>query len=177
MKNFILIAGHEGDNFGNVTKFGVEKNETKRLIDELIISLYQKGLSIYNKNDVFSFKKVISWINSIKNKPTTTIEFHFNYNNNKTISGTEILIPINYNIDELELAKKLSKIIAITIPTKLIENSLCPGIKKSEFSQITKNHLIIEVCHISNELDMFKYRNNFNQLVENLSNYLLKISK
>lgn len=178
MRNFILIAGHQTLHPGYVTKFGVECQDTKNLTLQLIDDLYKKGLPIYNPyKSKFTFKNIKAWLYLKFIKPTTEIEFHFNLGK-KGECGVEIGINKEYTKEELELAKKLSKVISITLDIKLRNCVLGPGVTiNNDFIKKTKNKLLIEVCFISNEVDMFKYRDKFIHLVDKISNYLIKISK
>ncbi len=188
MKTLYITAGHSvaGPDKGASSPYGVEAVEARKFVTDLSKALYKKGVYVYTDNDNWTLLETINWLGTKVKAPDTTIDIHFNAFN-ATSTGTEVLIADSHTEKELELAYNIVKIISETleIPTRGDLNGY-KGVKTESQSQhprlgilstnklATASNVLVELCFISNPIEMQKYRANYNLLIEKLSDYLAK---
>lgn len=186
MKTLYITAGHstKGPDKGAVSQYGVEADEARKFVTDLSKSLYKQGVYVYTDDDKWTLTETINWLGTKVKAPDTTIDIHFNAFNS-TSTGVECLIPDKYNEKELSIAFNISKIISGTL--RIITRGEVEGWKgvktesESQHSRLgilssnklsTSNNVLVEICFISNPIDMQKYRGEYNRLIENLTFYL-----
>lgn len=177
-----LIAGHQVVNGKGNGAFGIdgfdEALEARKLVQDIIRRLtFIEGVKtsdILTDNDGWSLKSVIGWLAKKVTRECITIDFHFNAFHTNKANGTEVLIANTHTNSERNFATRISEIISVTLGTKN------RGVKTESQSQhprlgmlsgggaIAKN-LLVEVCFITNEEDIRKYRNKYWVLVEKIS--------
>ncbi len=142
----------------------------------------------YTESDQWSLRKVISWLKARLTFSKIAIDFHFNSHIAQKATGVEVIIPKHYNSKELKLAKELAEIISDTLGIKkrrgrLYYHNNIPGVKTENESQYKRIgilskvqgiNILIETCFISNPYDMIKYRDYYDELVNNIATIIAK---
>ena len=159
----LLIAGHGAGDPGACSNYGVEANETRRVVNELktLFGGYDVAVDIYpiNRNayeDIGNGCLQVNFANY-----DYVLEVHFNSAANVEAAGVEIWVtPIEKGITvEQSIVNKVS--------TLRYKNR---GVKREDFRVIrtAKNKgvsaALIETCFISNKNDMDKYNNKFSSV-------------
>lgn len=177
-----LLAGHTVVNGKGTGAFGVngfdEAVEALRLRDDLTAALRAKGVKVVNEVNDSPLAKVVAWLRSLVKAEDTVIEIHFNAGP-ETASGVETLIDDTPTQQERLRAQALSLCVstALKIPmrgkvgVKLESESQHSSLAIISVPSVAVN-LLLEVCFCSNQMDLLKYRKNYEQLVTNLANVI-----
>lgn len=185
MKTVYITAGHGGNDPGAVSQFGKEAEEARKFVTSVAKSLYKKGVFTYTDDNKWSLSQVISWLGTKIKSSDYTIDIHFNAGP-ATATGVEVLIPEKWNTKEFEMAKGIASIISKTLNLRLRSGKVGNGVKTESESQHSRigilsnnrlsaaNNVLVEICFISNKTDMESYKNNYDLLIENVSNYIAK---
>lgn len=160
---------------GNGLIEGVEAAKIRKRTVEIMKSKYNV-VTIIDKDDSI-LSETIAFA---KNKLTTdaiVIDIHFNAGP-VTATGVECLVPKEYTLFELELARKISVNMSeiMQIPLRGILNGRA-GVKDEAsshhgrlgFMRLTGENVLIELCFISNPSDVKKYLDNFERICESLA--------
>ncbi len=181
-KKIFLTAGHQvinGKGTGASSKFGDEAVEALRIRNSLTQVLRAKGLQVLNDVPSDTLTKVINWVKSIVAKDDVLIDIHFNAGPSQA-NGTEVFIPKEYTKTEVAFGTALAKAISTALGTKLRTGRMAyAGIKTEDESQHTRigvlsgptmaTNALIEVCFITNEIDMSSYRNHYEKMINELA--------
>lgn len=157
----LLIAGHGAGDPGACSNYGIEANETRRVVNMLksqfgvynnaIVDVYPIGRNAYE--DVKNGTVQVNFANY-----DYVLEIHFNSAGNVSANGVEVWVtPSESGITVEQLI--VNKIASL--------GYLNRGVKREDFAVIrsAKNKgvssALVEVCFISNQSDMDKYNKNF----------------
>ncbi len=163
-----ISAGHSNlptKDQGAIYKPFIEGNEAalfcqtlKNNLDNLLVSNYLDPFENFLKDTLNAYKNLVK-------KTDFAIDFHFNANENTTISGTEILVNTKTEKTK-QIATELLKMISSTLQ---IESRGIKGEADSQHNRLGFLHLpcesmIVEICFLSNKKDMDKYKKNQQEL-------------
>lgn len=178
MNNIIrLIAGHNGEGSGAVSPFLDEGIETIILRNLIAINLTRLGYMDYTiDDDKDKLNTVITTLKGNVEPDDILIDIHFNAADPKA-TGTEVFIPTNYDEVEKELACQLLNEVTATLGIR------SRGVKvegQSQHNRLGMLHLpchtvLLEVCFLTNKSDVYKYKENREELAERIANILIKI--
>lgn len=160
----LLISGHGGSNGGYdpgaCSNYGVEAEETRKVVNNLKPQLEAYGVSVevypVDRNAYSDIKNGCVQVNFANYD--YVLEIHFNSSANNSANGTEVWVT------PLEKETKVEQLIVDKIVSLGYLNR---GVKKEDFAVIrsAKNKgvssALVEVCFISNKEDMNKYNSNF----------------
>ena len=159
----LLIAGHGAGDPGACSNYGVEANETRRVVNEVkaLLGYYNTVVDVYpiNRNayaDIGNGTLQVNFANY-----DYVFEIHFNSAANESATGVEVWVtPMESGITvEQAIVNKVSKL-----------GYANRGVKREDFRVIrtVKNRgvsaALIETCFISNQGDMNRYNNNFSNV-------------
>lgn len=161
---FWILAGHGGADPGagsNTIPQYWEADLTLELRELVSQRLRAKGLTVYNEGNATPFKKVINWLFSAVGVADFVLDIHFNSVGRKDANGVEAITPVNPSAAEEHLADVMADNIAkvgfYRRPT--IDESRSQH--KSLGVMRNKGHaVLIEVCFISNDKDLYHYLRN-----------------
>lgn len=159
----LLIAGHGAGDPGACSNYGIEANETRRVVNELksIFNGYEVVVDVYpiDRNayaDIGNGTLQVNFANY-----DYVLEVHFNSAANAAATGVEVWVtPIENGITVEQFI--VNKVSALGYPNR--------GVKREDFRVIrtAKNRgisaALIETCFISNQGDMSRYNSNFSKL-------------
>lgn len=169
-----LISGHTGKGTGAVSSFLDEGVETIILRNLICLNLARNGfMDYYTDDDNDSLNTVLSKLKRKVKKDDILIDLHFN-SASQTANGTEIFIPSDYSPEEKSLAETLLKTVTETLQIK------SRGVKtegQSQHSRLGILHLpcttvLLEVCFLTNEEDVYKYKEKRELLAEKIAQLL-----
>jgi N-acetylmuramoyl-L-alanine amidase len=161
MGKFAGSGGHNRIVPGANSQFGIEHVEDRKFLDAVANYVQLAGWEYANCSDEVGTTKYDVWNNAANNHlrvkdSTVDCQFHLN----ATIGGTGCEVWLHPKYGDRELAAKISKAMADAFGLR------DRGIKFStELGWInkTKTGLLPEICFIDNEVDMQKYRANFDK--------------
>ena len=163
----LLIAGHGAGDPGACSNYGIEADETRRVVNELksIFNDYEVVVDVYpiNRNayaDIGNGTLQVNFANY-----DYVLEVHFNSAENIEATGVEVWVTsIESGITvEQSIVNKVS---ALGYPNR--------GVKREDFRVIrtAKNRgvsaALIETCFISNKGDMSRYNSNFSKVCSDI---------
>lgn len=114
------------------------------------------------------------------------IDIHYNSVGNKDVKGTEVLIPEQYTKEELEIADKISDIIAEVLGTKErgaigkvdgVKTEADSARKKLGWMRLVGINILIELEFLSNPEAMKILGEKRNELWEKIANYIVGLLK
>ncbi|MDU7948680.1 MAG: N-acetylmuramoyl-L-alanine amidase [Clostridium sp.] len=159
----LLIAGHGAGDPGACSNYGVEATETRRVVEMLKAQFgtYNVSVDVYptNRNAYEDVKNGCVQVNFTNYD--YVLEIHFNSAGNVSANGVEVWVTPS------ESGIKVEQLIVNKIASLGYLNR---GVKREDFAVIrsAKNKgvssALIEVCFISNQADMNKYNNNFENI-------------
>lgn len=159
----LLVAGHGAGDPGACSNYGIEADETRRVVNELKSQFggYEVEVDIYpiNRNayaDIGNGTLQVNFANC-----DYVLEIHFNSATNASATGVEVWVtPIESGITvEQSIVNKVS---ALGYPNR--------GVKREDFRVIrtAKNRgvssALVETCFISNKGDMDIYNSKFSDV-------------
>jgi N-acetylmuramoyl-L-alanine amidase len=182
MAKIYLSAGHsvkQPGASGNGYKEHELAIELRQLIATELELLGNKPILDSNDN---ALSHSIAFFKNLVGANSIVVDIHWNASASITATGTETLIPKEYNIFEYELACELSRIISfvLNIPKRGTD-----GVKTEADShhgrlgwmRLNGNNILLEVCFISNESDMKSYQKNKGVLAKAIATILNDYSK
>lgn len=170
----ILLSGHNGNGTGANSSFLDEGKETIILRNLICLNLTRNGFTdYYTDDDKESLQTVLNKLKDKVKKDDILIDLHFN-SASQTANGAEIFIPSDYSPEEKSLAETLLKTVTETLQIK------SRGVKtegQSQHSRLGILHLpcttvLLEVCFLTNEEDVYKYKEKREVLSEKIAQLL-----
>lgn len=184
MRTVILSAGHSNtkgrdmgaEGCGYIE--GVLTANLRKKVDTYLKNKY--GIKAVLDSDNSILKESINFFNRLTNPNAIVFEIHFNAFS-ATSTGTETLIPDDYNSFELKVAGGISKAIGKVMDIVLRGSTKnVAGVKTESDSKRSKlgwmrivgNNILSEVCFISNPTEMKKYIDNEYKIAEAIADEL-----
>jgi N-acetylmuramoyl-L-alanine amidase len=161
MGEFAGSGGHNQKVPGANSEYGIEHVEDRRFLDAVAKYVQAAGWKYVNCSDEVGTTKTAVWSNAADNHlrvKGSDVDLQFHLNASPGGTGCEVWLHPSYG--NKELAAKISKAMADAFGLR------DRGIKFStELGWInkTKTGLLPEICFIDNEVDMQKYRANFDK--------------
>jgi len=157
--------------------------ELRSLIDDELCAL---GITTKLDKNSNALKETIQFFKNLVTPNCICLDLHWNSSSNPNSTGTEVFIPNSYTKLELEIAGKLTNCISNTLNIPLRGNTANTlGVKTEKLAargqlgwmRLNGINLLIEVCFISNKLDMDKYQKNKKILAKKLAKILYEYAK
>lgn len=158
----LLIAGHGANDPGACSSYGVERDETRKVVNKMVSLFkgYDVNVGVYPQNrncyaDVCNGNIQVNFANY-----DYVFEVHFN-SASAQANGTEIFVTSSEANVEVE-QKIVNNIAALGFTNR--------GVKRTDFAVIYAakrsgtSSALVEVCFISNQNDMNRYKNSFNSV-------------
>lgn len=161
MGEFAGSGGHNSIVQGANSVYGKEHVEDRRFLDAVAKYVQAAGWKYVNCSDEVGTTKTAVWSNAADNHlrvKDSTVDAQFHLNATPGGTGCEVWLHPEYG--NRELAAKISKAMADAFGLR------DRGIKFSTdlgWINKTKTGLLPEICFIDNEVDMQKYRANFDK--------------
>lgn len=175
MKKIFLIAGHQSNTGANgLLKEGEETIRLRNLIHKY---LRRKNIEPIVDDDCMVLPQVVKWLRKKVAREDICIDIHFNCSSNADAHGTEVFIPDQYTADEKQLADRLLATITQTLGTRnrgVKKESQTNAGRIAMLSSFDCCNLLIEVCFISNQSDVEKYKARRNILAEAIAEVIAK---
>lgn len=182
MKTIFISAGHSNligkQDCGAVGNGYIEGELAVEFRTLLVNALKRKGAKTGIDPDNSVLKQTLNYFWNLTTENSICVDIHWNAAT-PSATGTEVFIPNNHSLTELNLARE----VALTIVSKLkIVARGNKGVKlESEsqhkslgFMRLKGENILIEMCFISNPNDMASYQANKVQLAELLADVFIK---
>lgn len=191
MKTIYLTAGHQVINGKGNGAFGIvetsgkqfdEAIETRKLTDDVIKHLNKWYPDLIVKTDAKDtpLQTVINWITGNAKKGDLAVEFHFDAAS-PAANGVGAFIPNEHTADEVNFGTKLSFAIANAMgracrPVRTEKDTAHKSIGILNKPKAATN-ILIEVCFLTNSLDVNAYRKNYYKVVQVTSDTIAEFIK
>lgn len=174
IKNIILSAGHtnvpgrDQGATGNGYVEGQLAVEFRQLVANYIgkmgIKPMMDGNNTILAESLSYFKKMVKDDNNL------AVEFHWN-SAESAATGTEVLVPATPSPEEKAMAADLSKVVAATlkITNRGVKTELQSHHGKLGWMTLPGTNILMEICFVSNAIDMENYQENKFKLAENVA--------
>lgn len=189
MRMLFISAGHSnqpGTDRGAQGNGLIEGVETARIRSDLAFELRRRGLTVITDPDNSVLTQTLSFARGILKENDISLDIHFNAAGNTAASGVETIIPSNPSVEEVTLAGQLSKAISgvLNLPLRGSYKGL-PGVKTEletyhkslGFMRLKGTNLLIEVCFLTNPMDVEAYQRNYKSLIKALADVLSQTIK
>ena len=156
----LLIAGHGANDPGACSSYGVERDETRKVVNQMVnlFKGYDVNVGVYPQNrncyaDVCNGCVQVNFASY-----DYVFEVHFN-SASAQANGTEVFVTNSESSIVVE-QKIVNNIAALGFTNR--------GVKRTDFAVIHAakrsgtSSALVEVCFISNQNDMNRYKNSFN---------------
>jgi N-acetylmuramoyl-L-alanine amidase len=161
-RKLFISAGHTNTPSGDRGATGIdgiiEGDLTVELRKLVVSELRLLGQYASIDDDKFNLKEDVAIINAILDSRDIAIDIHFNAGP-ELARGTEVLVPLKSTEFERALATLLSENIAAVLGTKNrgLKTEADSAVKHLFFMTPNCENILIEVCFITNKLDLATY--------------------
>jgi N-acetylmuramoyl-L-alanine amidase len=155
-------------------KEGILTVDLRRL---LIGELRLLNIHAISNSDALVLKDDVAMVNDILDVRDIALDIHFNWYNNNKVRGTEVLIPFKSSDFERSFAATLSKGIASILNTnnRGVKTEVQSAHGTLLFMRPNCENILIEVCFISNTLDLDSYKLNKQSVAKFIATSLLNV--
>ena len=171
MLKILLISGHGADDPGACSNYGIERDETRKVVNRLkqLLANYMT-VTVYPQ-DRNCYADVVNGTVQV-NMSTFDYVFEVHFNSGVAEAhGTEIWVTPQENSTKVEQGI-VSKVAALGFTNR--------GVKSEQFAVISYakrqgvSSALIETCFISNQSDMQTYNSKFEQVCQAMANGILE---
>jgi N-acetylmuramoyl-L-alanine amidase len=185
MKTIFISAGHSNQigkqDCGAIGNGYIEGELAVEFRTLLVTALKRKGAKTGIDPDNSVLKQTLNYFWNLTTDNSICIDIHWNAAS-PSATGTEVFIPNNHSLTELNLAREVA--VAIASKLKIVARGN-RGVKlESEsqhkslgFMRLKGENILIEMCFITNANDMASYQSNKVQLAESLADVLIRYAK
>jgi N-acetylmuramoyl-L-alanine amidase len=179
-RSIILTAGHS-DGSGPYKDRGCqsydgrlfEGNLTIELRDMVSKRLKEKGHTVYTDSNKNPLAQAMQELKGFFNINSLNVDIHFNAGH-ISAEGTECLVKDNPDAYVKKVAEVLSQKISMAMETKNrgVKTESMSARKRLGWMRMTGNNIIIEICFLSNKMDVHKYEQKKVQVAEAIAEVL-----
>lgn len=182
MRKIAISAGHSPKEPGAAGNGYKEELLAIELRDLIVAELKALGVSPIVDSNENALKASIAFFKNLLAIDSLVIDLHWNASLSTQANGTEVLVPGEYNAFEYDLACAVSGTITNILNTKPrgingVKTELESHHGRLGWMRLNGNNILIEVCFISNPLDMEKYQKNKLSLAKQLALTFKKYSE
>jgi N-acetylmuramoyl-L-alanine amidase len=182
MAKIYISAGHSPKQPGASGNGYKEELLTIELRDLIVAELKLLGVNPIIDSNENALTHSIAFFKNLVGSESIVLDIHFNASAIPTAKGTETLIPKDYNLFEYELATDLSHVMSYVLGTpKRGTNGVKTELESHHGSlgwmRLKGNNVLLEVCFISNPIEMNEYEAKKEVLAKGLASVLFSHSK
>ena len=179
MRKIIISAGHSNGT-GSTKDVGASGNglieglETIWLRDEICKELDKYKVSYLKDKDEHALSQTLSWLRGLFSSKDLLIDIHFNSFPNPESNGTEIFIPNNATQFEKNLAGALLKDLVTvgSFKNRGLKTPAQSGRGTLGWFRPNAEQCLLEVCFLSNKLDVALWKANKNNIAKAMAKTL-----
>ena len=182
MRDIIIVAGHtnvQGLDQGASANGFIEGQLTVELRDLIMSELSKLGIKARTDSNRNALAQTLQWLkaNLFSNK-TICVDIHWNAAANPDAKGSEIIIPNVSSPFERNLAANLLKVFTdLGFRGRGVKPEALTARKTLAWMRPNAENILIEVCFISNSLDMKLYQANKHTIAKRIAIVLNQFSK
>lgn len=170
MRKVILSAGHGGTDPGASGNGYIERDlaiELRDLLANELKALKINPLMDDNKN---ALKETLAWLRGKFGAKDILIDIHWNAAANPEAKGSEVIIPDTGSYFEKSLGKALLRVLTdLGFRDRGVKPEALTARKSLAWMKPNAENILIEMCFISNALDMKLYQANKNTIAKRMA--------
>jgi N-acetylmuramoyl-L-alanine amidase len=178
MRKVFLSAGHGGTDPGASGNGYIERDlaiELRNLLVNELKALKINPLTDDNRN---ALKDTLAWLRGKFGSKDLLIDIHWNAAANPEAKGSEVIIPNLPTYFETSFAKAMLKVFTdLGFRDRGVKPESLTARKSLAWMRPTAENILIEVCFISNSLDMKLYQANKNTIAKRLAAVINQYAK
>ena len=177
-RKIILSAGHGGTDPGASGNGYVERELTIELRDLIAAELKLLNISPLMDDNRNALSQTLAWLRGKFGSKDILVDIHWNAAANPDAKGSEIIIPNVSSPFERNLAASLLKVFTdLGFRGRGVKPEAITARKTLAWMRPNAENILIEVCFISNSLDMKLYQANKHTIAKRIATVLNQFSK
>ena len=177
-RKIILSAGHGGTDPGASGNGFIERDLAIELRNLIVVELKSLGVNALVDDDKNALKQTLLWLRGKFTTGDILLDIHWNGSPNPDAKGSEVFIPDNSSSFERTLGGELLKCFtAFGFKSRGVRPESESARKTLAWMRPGAENLLLEVCFISNSLDMKLYQANKHGIARRIALTLNQYSK
>ena len=177
-RKIIISAGHGGTDPGASGNGFIERDLAIELRNLIVVELKSLGVNALVDDDKNALKQTLLWLRGKFTTGDILLDIHWNASSNPDAKGSEVFIPDNSSSFERTLAGELLKCFtAFGFKSRGVRPESESARKTLGWMRPGAENLLLEVCFISNSLDMKLYQANKHGIARRIALTLNQYSK
>lgn len=177
-RKIIISAGHGGTDPGAVSGNYVERELTIELRNLVVAELRALGINPLVDSNTNALKETLAWLRGKFGARDILFDIHWNAAGSPDAKGTEVIVPDRFSQFEKDLAKALLKVFTdLGFKDRGVKPEALTARKKLGWMRPTAENVLLEVCFITNTMDMKLYEANKHNISKRIASVLNHYSK
>lgn len=178
MRKIILSAGHGGTDPGAVSGEWVERDLALELRELISVELKTLGVQPINDPNQNALAQTLAWIRNKFSSKDVLFDIHWNAAASAQANGTEVIIPDVSSSFERQLATAvLGVFTSYGFKPRGVKPEGQTARKKLGWMRPNAENILLEVCFLTNNLDMKLYQANKYGIARKIAKVLFDFSK
>lgn len=170
MRKLIISAGHGGKDPGASGNGFVERDLAIELRNLIIAELKELGINALVDHDRNALRETLSWLRGKFGSKDILLDIHWNAAANPEAKGSEVIVPDTSSFYEKSLAKALLKVLTdLGFRDRGVKPEALTARKTLAWMRPGAENVLLEVCFISNALDMKLYQANKHTIAKRMA--------
>lgn len=170
MKKVILSAGHGGTDPGASGNGYVERDLAIEFRNLLVNELKALKINPLIDDDKNALKETLAWLRGKFGSKDILIDIHWNAAANPEAKGSEVIIPDTGSYFEKSLGKALLRVLTdLGFKDRGVKPEALTARRSLAWMKPNAENILIEMCFISNALDMKLYQANKNTIAKRMA--------
>jgi N-acetylmuramoyl-L-alanine amidase len=177
-RKIIISAGHGGTDPGASGNGYIERDLAIELRDLIIVELKALGINALTDDNRNALSQTLAWLRGKFSDKDILVDIHWNAAGNPEARGSEVIIPTVASDFEKKLARALLSVFsALGFRDRGVKPETLTARKSLAWMRPNAENILIEVCFISNSLDMKLYQANKHTISKRIAHVLNQFSK
>lgn len=177
-RKIIISAGHGGTDPGASGNGYIERDLAIELRNLIVAELKALGVNALTDDNRNALAQTLAWLRGKFGSKDILLDIHWNAAANPEARGSEVIIPAVASDFEKRLARALLSVFAaLGFRDRGVKDETLTARKSLGWMRPNAENILIEVCFISNSLDMKLYQANKNTIAKRIAHVLNQFSK
>lgn len=170
MRKVIISAGHGGKDPGASGHGFIERDLAIELRDLIVAELKVLKINALTDDNNNALKETLSWLRGKFGSKDILLDIHWNAAANPEAKGSEVIVPDASSFYEKSLAKALLKVLTeLGFRDRGVKPEALTARKSLAWMKPNAENVLLEVCFISNPLDMKLYQANKHTIAKRMA--------
>lgn len=170
MRKVIASSGHGGTDPGASGNGYIERDLAIEFRDLLVNELKALKINVLVDDNRNALKDTLAWLKGKFGSKDILLDIHWNASANPEAKGTEIIVPDSPSPFEMGLSKAILKVFTdLGFRDRGVKPESLTARKKLGWMRPSAENILIEMCFISNALDMKLYQANKHTIAKKMA--------